>query len=313
MFNMAVLLTTAQKVAFLLVFIAAGYLMRRSGKLNREAGTVVSVVTTHIFATAYNIQSLPVNFTVEKLGDNLKLIAFSAAFLVVVLVVANVLARFLGRNDIERKSMTYILAFTNSGYFGLPVLQGVFGTEMVAQFIIFTLPFSFCLSSYGYALFSDKKGFDWKKAFFSPLMISTMIGCFLGLTGLKFPAFVNDALAGAAACMSPSSMVLAGIVLGGFSVRQLLCGIRPYLIGALRLVGMTLLFGIPMYLLGIRGIYMFLALTLTSLPVGLNCIVYPESLGRDSSQNAKLCFVSVLMSLVTLPVIFALLPGIAGI
>ena len=55
-----------------------------------------------------------------------------------------------------------------------------------------------------------------------------------------------------------------------------------------------------------------MSLLLVSLPLGLNLVVFPESLGfeKDAENNAKLCFISFLMSLITLPCIFTLLTAI---
>jgi hypothetical protein len=120
---------------------------------------------------------------------------------------------------------------------------------------------------------------------------------------------VTGVLDGAGKCMSPCSMLLAGFMLGKFPLKQLFSGVRPYALTAIRMLGIPAALGIVLYLLGVRGDYLFWPLVFTSLPLGLNLVVYPESLGyeKEAADNAKLCFVSYVLSLAVLPCIFAFL------
>ncbi len=314
MFDLSVCLMTVQKVAFLLTVILVGYAVCHFGKVDRKSAGTLSVLTTHVFSPAYSLYTLHKNFTVENLGSNLTVLVLSLALLLPVIFFARLLARLFGRSKFEKSSLSYVFAFANTGYFGYPVIEGVFGSEVLSQFMIFCIPFNIALYSYGYGLFMDQsKKTSLKKIFFSPVMISYYAGIILGLTGISLSGFLEDAVTGLGACMSPASMLSAGIVLGSFGLKKLLSGIRPYLYSAIRLLGIPLVFALPLLLLGMRGVYLALPLTALAMPVGLNTVVFPESFGFDSSENAKLCFVSFIMSILTLPVVLALVSAVAGI
>lgn len=314
MFSIQVFLLTLQKVAFLLVIIFIGFFMRRKGMLEREAATLLSRLTTHLFSPAYILSTLPQNFTVEKLGSNGLILLISLGCLLVAVFLGRFLAFRLGRSDFEKKSLCYAFTFANTGYFGYPVVQGVFGDEVLAQFLVFCIPFNIVLYSYGYGLFMDhKNGFSVKKVLFSPVMISYYAAILLGLSGIRLPAFLSDAASALGACMSPASMLSAGIVLGAAGLGGLLSLPRSYLYTAIRLVGLPVLFGIPLYFMQIRGIYLVLPIAALSMSIGLNTVVFPTSFGHDASENAKHCFVSVIFSIITLPVIFAVVTALAGI
>lgn len=315
MFDVTVFLLTLEKVAFLLLFIFIGYALRRKNKLNRDSAMAISVLTTWVFSPAYTVINLPKTFTLENLGSNALLIGTATLLVFPVIGVARFLALKLGRDGFERRTLSYMLAFSNIGYFGYPVVEGVFGDEVLAKFMVFCLPFNLAICSYGYSLFMQASGkkFRLGGVLLSPLMLGCYAGYFLGLTGLRLPSLLDTAFTAAGACMSPASMLLAGIVMGSFPLKKLLSGVRPYLLGVVRLLLIPLLFGIPLYLFGVRGIYLFLSLVIISMPSGMNIVVYPESLGQDASDNAKLCFVSTLMSLVTLPFVFSLIKMISGL
>lgn len=315
LFNLEVCLLTVQKVAFLLTVIFIGYIMRRSGKVEHKAAKVLSILTTHIFSPCYTLKTLPKNFTVKNLGSNLAVLGLSCFLLILVIALARFLAKKIGRTDFETRSLTYVFAFANTGYFGYPVIEGVFGEAVLSQFMVFCIPFNIALGSYGYGLFmSDGHKINWKKAFTSPVMFGYYGGILLGLSGIPLGGFITDTLSGLGACMSPASMLSAGIVLGSLSAKKLLSGIRPYVYSLIRLVGLPILFGVPLFLvvhfLKLDGIFLILPMAAIALPVGLNTVVYPESFGHDASENAKLCFVSFVMSILTLPVVFSLVSAV---
>lgn len=310
LFNVEIFFLTLQKVIFLMCFIAAGYLLRRMGKLRHESAQTLSILTTVLFATSYNLTVLPKHFTRANLGPNLKILATSAVAVLIAILIANLIARRVGKTPFEKGSLIYLLAFTNNTYFGLPVVEGVFGEEVLARFIVFNMPFNVLICSYGFALFATEKRAMWKKALLSPMFVTYLVGAAIGLSGLALPPLVKDVLSAASACMSPASMLLAGVALGSFALPALLKGLRPYWVAALRLVGIPILILLVMALVGFRGEALFLTLAITALPAGLNCVIFPESMGLDASQNARYCFITTLFSLVSLPVLFAIVPSI---
>ena len=82
------------------------------------------------------------------------------------------------------------------------------------------------------------------------------------------------------------------------------------MMSAIRLLGIPAVFGGVLFLLGVRGMYLALPIMTLCMPLGLNLVVFPESMGIDASQNAKMCFVCNLLTIVVLPFIFALLSQI---
>ena len=297
---------TVEKVFMLLMFIAAGYILRKSGKLPDNAGKVLSALSATIFCPAYNIRNLWNNFTVAKIGENALVMGYGLLFTLIAIGVALVLARLLGKPGMERRSLSYAFAIPNYGYFGYPVIEGVFGTEFLSQVLVFIVPLSIATNTYGYLLFTPNGKISWKRIF-NPLTVGVLIGMVLGLSGIPMPGVVDDVLGGAGNCMSPAAMLLAGFVLGAFPIGKLLSSVRAYVLSAIRLVGIPALFFGALWLCGARGIWLLMPLTVFAMPLGLNLVVYPESQGMDASDNARMCCVSYLMAIAVLPPIFGLL------
>ena len=305
---------TLGKVAMLLVFIGIGYFMRRHHDLPDDAGHVLSLLCTLLFSPAYSIVNMAKSFTPEVLGNNIRIIGYGALFTVAAIGLSCVLARPFTKDRIERNSLIYAFAIPNYGYFGYPVIEGVFGQEVLAAVMIFLIPLSLATNSFGYALFVGDKKIPWKKIFLSPLFVCLAIGMTLGLSGIKLPVFLDNALNTAGSCMSPCAMLLAGFMMGKFPLKDLLKGWRPFVYSGIRLIVVPLIFGIVLLLLGMKGQYLMLPLLVAGIPLGLNLVVYPESQGyeKQASENAKLCFVSYILALAVLPCTFAILTYLVG-
>lgn len=305
---------TLSKVGMLLIFISAGYILRRSHRLPENAGRVLSLLCVTVFSPAYSILNLSRNLRIEVLGEKLLLVSYGLAFAAVAIVIGLVLGRLMGRSPVDKSSLTYAFTFPNYGYFGYPVIEGVFGTAMLGDFMVFAIPSSLLCCSYGYVLFQKDKKYNIMRLLKTPLIASLVLGVALGLTGIKLPALLESALSGAGACMSPCSMLLAGFMLGKFPLKQLFSGVRPYYLTAIRMVGIPVALGAVMYLCGLRGSWLFWPLVFSCLPLGLNLVVYPESNGfeKEAGDNAKLCFISYVLALAVLPCLFAVLTKLAG-
>ena len=302
-----VFLTTLSKVSVLLIFIGLGYLLRRTKKLPDNAGRVLSLLTTLVFSPAYTIKNLSASLTLEKIGGQVALIGYGAVIVLATIGLAFVLAKPLARNDFERRSYVYAFCIPNFGYFGYPLVEGVFGSEVLSQLMLFCLPMSIACNTFGYLLFVKDGKLTLKDILKMPVIVAVFVGMVIGLSGLKLPPLVTDVLSTAGNCMSPASMLLAGFVLGGFPLKDLFKGGRSYMMSAIRLLGIPALVGGVLFLLGVRGMYLTLPVMILCMPLGLNLVVFPESLGIDASDNAKMCFVCNLLTIAVLPFVFALL------
>lgn len=305
-----VFLTTLSKVSVLLIFIGLGYLLRRAKKLPDNAGRVLSLLTTLVFSPAYTIKNLSSSLTLEKIGSQVALIGYGAVIVLATIGLAFVLAKPLARNDFERRSYVYAFCIPNFGYFGYPLVEGVFGSEVLSQLMLFCLPMSIACNTFGYLLFVKDGKLTVKDILKMPVIVSVFIGMAIGLSGLKLPPLVTDVLTTAGNCMSPASMLLAGFVLGGFPLKDLFKGGRSYMMSAIRLLGIPALVGGVLFLLGVREMYLTLPVMILCMPLGLNLVVFPESMGIDASDNAKMCFVCNLLTIAVLPFVFALLSRI---
>lgn len=234
-------------------------------------------------------------------------------FALAIIVIGFVLSRFFGRDAMEKRVMIYTFAFPNYGYFGLPLVQCVFGTQILADFFIFTTPMAIIINIFGYWLLTNQGDFSVKKFVTAPIVWSPILGAILGLLGVKLPDFANEMLTTLAGCMSPTAMILLGFVLGGISIKEMFTLPRSYGISFIRLIILPLIGGLILYPLGVRGLYFLLPMLVLAMPIGSNIVVFPETCGIDTRNNAKTVIVSYILAIGILPLAFSLITKLSGL
>ena len=323
-----VFLATLRQVAVLLFFIFLGYFLRKKNFIGENGAKTFATVEMLIFLPANTFIALSLNLNLENIKEYLNLLLYGCAFLVGAIIVSLIFSHLLTKDKDKRGVFNYALAFSNSGYFGYPVIEGVLGMAMKAKFTFFCIPSNIAICSYGmYILTKDNspekgladslseqkpKSFVKRISFlYSPVMIATYLGIIVGLLPFEMPEIINTAITTASNCMSPVAMLLTGIVLASLPIKKLFCSFMPYLVGIIRLIIIPLIFGSIAYLIGLRGETLILSTILFALPVGMNVVVFPESVGKDSSFGASMCFISYIMALITIPIAFAVIQSIA--
>ncbi len=330
--------TTLQQVSILLTFIFIGYFFKKKNIINDSGRKVLAALLVNLFAPAYSIVSLSSTVSVENISEYLILFLAGVFVSISVVFIAIPFAKLFAKEKFQQNILKYAFAFGNIGYFGYPLVYGVFGEVARSQMIMFCLPMSILIYSYGYHVLTastdnvllvetkkEKKSFFKKVSFlYNPPMIGAYIGIALGLlsSGLKFevPKFFNDLVTVAGNCQSAPAMLITGAVLANVPLKKLFTSWKPYVIGLIRLIVFPLIFALLfaiIYLLGWRSQTFlqvaFIAIVAVGMPVGMNVVVYPESVGKDSTEGAKTCFISYVLALIVLPLIFSLTINVLGI
>lgn len=304
---------TLTNVIKMLIFIGVGYLFSHTGRFPKETSKSLSTLATMLLLPAYNIKNLSQNFTVDKVGQNLLILGFGVLCMVAVMGLAWLLSKWLGKSDLERRTLIYAYTIPNYAYFGYPLIEAVFGTAFLANVMVFTLPFAILTNTYGYWILTRGTKITAKKLLTTPVVWAPFIGILLGLTQWKLPEMVTSFLSTSASCMSPISMLLVGFALGNTKFWKLFTSGRAYFLSAIRMVGIPLVFFVILFFTGMRGDFLLIPLMVMSMPIGVNTVVFPESCGEDATDNARVLFVSYIMALAFLPLVFSLITKLAAL
>lgn len=287
-----------EQLLILYLFIFSGFLIGKCKKKQTAHSDILSVLLVNLLLPAKVFNTFSQNFTDAFLREKYLFLLASAVLLSLILVGAYFLSRLLSKDDYERKVYRYSLSITNYSYLGYSLIEAVFGESALAEFIFFGIPFIIYTYTFGYAMLTGGRN-PWKKLL-NPITVSILLGMFCGITGISLPAVLSRTVSMASACVGPLSMLLTGITLSSFSLKEMLGNKTAYIFAALRLVLIPGTVYLLCTLLPLDRI-LPMALIITAMPCGLNTIVFPKMVGEDCRTGARLALITHAAAFVTVP------------
>ena len=309
---------TLNQMLMMFALILVGFIIRKKGKLSETAGTTMAKLETFIFVPALSLYTQMTKCTVETFTENAPLILYGLIIVLAAIAVAYPLSRLFVRNSkaslalaYQRNIYKYALTFGNYGFMGNFIVLGVWGSDMFYQYSLFVLLIGVLCNGWGmYILIPKEKNagllHNLKKGLLTPPIIALILGILCGLLGVAkyVPQFMINALDAAGKCQGPVAMVLAGFVIGGYNLKELVSNKKVYAAMLLRLVVIPAVIMLVLKLLGTNDTVMTLALIAFATPLGLNTIVYPAAYGGDTKTGASMTMISHTLSVITIPLMY---------
>ncbi len=305
---MQVFSATLNQMLVLFIFMAIGFLLNKKELLPRDSSAALSKLETYLFVPCLVFSVFYKYCTVENFKQKSVYILYGTVIMAVSLVIGIFLARLFAKDGYLRKIYTYSFAVANFSFMGNAVVLGVFGEKILFDYMIFTLPLNLYVYSIGTAslITGENGGKISLKAFVNPIFIFLILGAVCGLCAIPLPKFITSAISSAGACMSPIAMLLTGFVIGGYSLKKLASDKKVYLASVIRLIILPTVFMLVLSTLKTDSAIIRAALCATAMPLGLNTVVFPAAYGGDTTPGASMALISHLISIVTIPVMFAI-------
>ena len=332
-------LSTLNQMAVLFSLILVGYLLVKLGCVSENAAGILSKLENILLVPALILNTFMTNFTVEKLSTAWKLIVLSTAIALLCLPVSFAVTKRLFKEERARKVSTYALNFSNFGFMGNAVVQALF-QEIFLEYVIFTIPLWTLAYVWGVpTLLVPPKKSEMReeetaneeqekagkigtvnlllarlKNLVNPMFVCVIIGAIIGLTGLKLPKFIGDAVGSVGACMSPLAMILTGFVSTKIHFKEMLKKWRIYVIGAVRVLFFPLAFILVFTFIPqsawITPTFLKCGIAVMAMPMGMTGVFVPVAYGEDTTPVAEMVIVSHVLSAVTIPLIFMLFQAV---
>ena len=303
---MSIFNATLNQMLILFFFLLIGYLLKKLKFLPDNAHIVLAKLENYIIIPSLTINTFMTKCTVENLSAKWTYVLYCSVIVVVASAIALSLSGFFAKDKNTINVYRYSFVIANFGFVGFVLVEGLFGTDTLFDYMLFTLPLQVFIYTVGCVwLIPTLNKFSFK-SLLNPMFISLIVGAFLGLTGLQLPAFMNAAILSAKSCMSPIAMILSGFVVGGYGIKSLLVKKNVYILTVLRLLAMPLLFYFILKLIGAPADVLLLAICAFAMPLGLNPIIIPSAYGGDTTEAASMALISSVLALITIPIVFAI-------
>jgi len=236
------LLVTKQLLTMAIILVA-GFIFAKAFKVGASEQKLISKLLLYFVNPCLIINSFNKEFDVLKLKQ-FGFVALVALILhLAMILVSTVCTLKKTENSIIDRIAT---VFTNCGFMGIPLINGVFGSEGVFYLMGYLVVFNILLWTWGYYQMSGS--FNLKKIITNPNIIAVFLGLILFCIPVSLPEFIAKPLLMIGDMNTAMAMILIGIMFANFKmdksmILQLVkaCGMRLILCSLLNLL---LIFGI---------------------------------------------------------------------
>ena len=221
--------------------------------------------------------------------------------------VAAFVPRLLGGTVKQQCVWRYSLIFSNMAFIGYPVSVALFGQEALFYAVILVMPFNLLSYSLGPLILAGQAKFRWQQLL-SPCIVASMIALMVALFHINVPALLGECLNFTGSLTTPLSLLLVGSLLADLPFGRAFTSPRLWALAAFRLLILPIVLWLLLKWTGVgTPLVANIAVILMAMPTALNGSMLAMEYGGDTECMAQSIFLTTLMSIITIPVLAALL------
>lgn len=239
-----------------------------------------------------------------SVGLRPKLMFFSVLSIISIFLVLCLIIPKIEKDNRRKGVLIQAIFRSNFILFGLPVTISLLGEQnagvpsLIISIIIPTFNF---LSVIALEIYQDKK-INYKKIIegiiTNPLIIASLLGILMLITGIKFPQFLDKTLLDFSRVATPLALVILG---ASFEFSAVSGCLKQVILGVIgRLIIVPSIFIPISILVGFRDIELATLLIMFSAPVAINSFTMAEQMGADSELAGQIVVFSSMFSVFTI-------------
>ena len=297
----------------LFALIAVGFICGKMKMVSDNAIADLTGLLMKFFLPCMLISSMARDFDVDMLQQILLVFAASFASTLLFLLIMWVLTFVFHIPQRMRGLWTFAAASPNLGFFGFPLISVLMGSDALFLASMFSMPVNIICFTIGIKIISRDSdanaGVCWKDILTNPCNIAVAIGLLLFFLPITLPGPVASVVEDLGAATIPISMIIVGISLSKGSFRDMFRHKYSYLSTIARLIiSPLLMFALLQFWPSAWGdMIPALLILIYALPGPTIVVIFARQYKSDIDLANGSIFMSSLFSLVTIPVMLALL------
>ena len=298
---MEAILAVVGKVAIILVLILVGYIITKRGMLTERGASEITAILIKLVTPCVIINSFL--GSADRLGAYELLMAVALPVLWMGIALGLSLLCFRKEPEERQKVLRFATVFSNTGFMGIPLVQGIVGDTGVIYASFGVVVFNILCWTYGYSMMSGGAKMNLKTLLLNPGVIGLAFGLPIYFLGLQLPAVVSEPLGLLADLNTPLAMLVIGTYIAGADLHSFMSDMAVYRVSFLRLIAAPLIY-LGLLLVIQPGETLFVStMVQAATPVAANTVLFAVQYKRDSELASKLVAVSTVLSIITIPVL----------
>lgn len=292
--------TILDQTIIMLILIMVGVLCFKAHIISRESNKDLSKLVLQVVNPAVIFMSYQTDYKSELVRNLLLTFALSVGSMAILIAAAYIFIR--KKEDRETEIERFSAIYSNCGFMGIPLMNALFGMEGVFYLTAYITVFNIIVWTHGIILISGEK--DIKKVikvFYSPTIISIVLGIICFFLKLRLPEVPSRAFNFVVQLNTPLAMIVSGVTMAETDIPELLKNKRVYMVCALRLLLLPAILSVLLSLLPLDEKVRMTVIVAAAAPPAAMCTLQCIRYGRNSVYASELFTAGTVFSVATLP------------
>ena len=305
-------LTILNTSAGLILLMAIGYLCSKVGLIDRVAEKKLTELLLKVIQPVYLFAAYQRAFDRGLLRDFFLCMAMAAAAFLVMILIPYL---FFPKGSRDREVGLVTSAFPNTGFFGIPLISGIYGAEGVFFLTTMITMFNLLVWTYGVIVMSGRRDSlkNTVKRLVSPALIAIVTGLICFSFGLLLPDVILSPLKKLGDMNSPLAMLISGAVVARANFRQGLKDPMVYKISALRSLLLPAAVALLLFWLPVNPLLIVVVVLASGFPVGTVPLMFCVQYDKNSVLAGECVALTAVLCCVTAPLIYLFLQFLMGV
>lgn len=297
--------TVLNQILIMFILILVGYICYKLKLIDESLNKKLSDLLLMLVSPFLIFNSFQREFSKELLTGLLISLGLAVITHLFGILAAYVLLR--GRNPdvvIERFSVIY----SNCGFIGIPIINGIFGSEGVFYITAYITIFNLFLWTQGLIMMNGVQSPKTMiKTLISPTLVFIILGFIFFIAQIRVPAIIFDSMEYVAAMNTPLAMIIAGVTIAQTNIWRIFIKPRIYLAVFLKLIFIPVIVLLIYSKLQLEVPVLAAAVLAAACPTGATGTVFAIRYQKNALYASEIFAMTTLGALITIPVIMAVM------
>lgn len=303
--------TILKTVLGLLLLLGIGFFCGKIGLIDQTAEKQLTGLLLKVVQPVYLFIAYQRAFDRGLLRDFLICFAMAAAAFLVMILIPYL---FFPKGSRDREVGLVVSAFPNTGFFGIPLIAGIYGTEGVFFLTTMITMFNVLIWTYGVIIMSGRRD-SFRvtvKRLVSPALISIAAGLICFSLGLLLPDMIVSPLKKLGDMNTPLAMLISGAVVARADLRRGLKDLMVYKISFLRLLLLPAAVALCLFWLPVNPMLVIIVVLASGFPVGSVPLMFCVQYDKNSVLAGECMALTAVLTCLTTPLVYLLLNLLMG-
>lgn len=296
----------------LMLMIFLGVILVKARIVKKEDSRVLAAVTLYVINPCMVLRSLQVEFTKERMSGLILAVIVAVLAHLFYILITYFFAKVFHFHTIERMSMIY----SNGGNLIIPLVLALLGEEQVFYCCAFIMVQTVFFWVHLVCVVGGKNEVSIKKIVFNPNIIAIVVGVVLFVSGLSLPNMIEATVYNMGGIIGPVCMLMLGMIMADADLKHTFLSVRNWIVCLMRLVVLPFcvillirMSSVTVHISFAKDVLLIVFLAI-SAPVAVTVTQMADLFHNNEKQAGAINVMSVLLSVITMPLMLAVYQSI---